>query len=612
MLPERISTLLDRLRRRERLLALSWSVARWLSAAAAALVAFALVDYTIDLSTDTPGWLRATMGITLFGLCFAAYVAVVILSEWPIRREQVALWVEERCPAFHHRLISAVQFHRKAAKTEGMSPDLIDATTRQAAQLAHEVEPSQVLDGGRFRRAALLAGPVFGALLVLVLFNPALASVLFRRLMYSDNIPIPRSVELVAHDPAVWPAGEEGTLRIVVYGRLPAPETTGELRVERGDGTVSRHPLAVAERDPDDPRMAFYAARVPAGDAFTYTARLADGRTRLPGLVRYVPRPVVQALEARVQLPASVGLRPAKRRYEEPQKGGDIVHRLPGSLARVRVSVQKEITKAVAHVAGASPRAVELNCSPDALSAEGTFPLQSGDTAYEIEVRDKHNFANADRPRRTISTASLERPEVTLLPENFAPKGYTGPKEDYEAEGVPVAVEAPFKIEYTCAHRYGLSHAQLRYRVIRRGAAKEESGPIDTAKFLTLPLGPSRGQAAKPTARALRELSTRPRAGGDAIPDTEGGGTCDFELTGIPDGQGGRLKINEGDRIQFFVEVFSKADPDGTPGRSVIREKEVVSEKGYSDWFIQKINLTERTRELEERQRGAAPPGSSP
>jgi hypothetical protein len=284
---------------------------------------------------------------------------------------------------------------------------------------------------------------------------------------------------------------------------------------------------------------------------------------------------------------------------------------LPDSLARVRISTQKPIEAATAHVFGASPRKRSLSLAENGRSAEGTFALEPGDTGYEIEVRDDHDFANADRPRRTISPGSLEPPEVMLMPENFAPREHTGPKEDYEAEGVPVAVGAPFKIEYTCTHRYGLSHVQLRYRVLRRGT-KEDSGLIDTSKFLPLPLGPTRGQAGKPTAQALREFSTRPPASADAIPDVEGGGTYDFELTGIPDGQGGRLKINEGDRIQFFIEVFSKADPDGTPGRSVIREKEVVSEKGYTDWFVQKINLTERTRELEERQRGAAPPGSSP
>src|SRR5262249_42334334 len=319
-------------------------------------------------------------------------------------------------------------------------------------------------------------------------------------------------------------------------------------------------------------------------------------------------RPVVQSVQAWVQLPLK---RPGKPRYEEPQKGGDIVHRLPGSLARVWIATQKPIESAIVHIFGRSPRQQRLTPTENRQTAEGPFAIEPEDTGYEIEVRDKHNFANADRPRRTISPGSLEPPEVTLLPENFAPRDHTGPKEDYEAEGVPVAVDAPFKLEYTCAHRYGLSHVQLRFRVLRRGA-KEESGPIDTTKFAQLPLGPPRAQASKATAQALREFSTRPPAHADAIPDTEGGGTYDFELTGISDGMGGRLKLREGDRVQFFVEVFSKADPDGTPGRSVIREKEVVSEKGYSDWFVQKISLTERTRELEERQRGAAPPGGSP
>lgn len=609
MLPGSIRSLLRRVRGRERAQAMAWTAAKWFSGVAVLTLLCCVVDYTIDLYRDSPAGARGVGRLVIALLFVAACARVILAARRRIGNQQAALWIEGRCPDFHHRLISAVEFDAAGAKTRGMSAELIDAVTKQAAEQARGVAAGRVIDGTRARRAAWLAGPIFGGLLLLVLLNSSLAGVLLGRLFYLEDRTIPRRVTFAPLPGGHWPAGEEIEVRLRVFSKTGWGDESGMVRVKRKDGTVSWHPLGLHEIDPEDPKAATFAARIPPGDDFfTFSARLGDGRTHDLGRVDYVPRPVVQSVESWVQLPASIGLRPDRSRYEEPQKGGDIVHRLPGSLARVRVVIQKPIARALVHVLGESPRTTELARAADAQSAEGTFALRPGDSGYEVEVRDEHNFANADRPGRTISQGSLPPPDVTLLPESFAPPDYTGPKEDYEAEGVPVAVGAPFRLEYACSHPYGISHVVLRYRVLARGAARDDSGAIDLSKFLPLPLGPPRGGKDKPTARALREFATRP-ASPDAVPDSEGGGIYDFELAGIPDGQGGRLTLKEGDRIQFFVEAYGKADADGAPGRSVVREKEVVSEKAYADWFVQKINLTERARELEERQRGAAPPG---
>ena len=75
-------------------------------------------------------------------------------------------------------------------------------------------------------------------------------------------------------------------------------------------------------------------------------------------------------------------------------------------------------------------------------------------------------------------------------------------------------------------------------------------------------------------------------------------------------GAGGAIyEMKEGDRIQFYVEVFSRAAPDGPPGRSAVREKEVVDEKGYFTWLERKDDLKERTRALEEAARTTRPGG---
>jgi hypothetical protein len=63
------------------------------------------------------------------------------------------------------------------------------------------------------------------------------------------------------------------------------------------------------------------------------------------------------------------------------------------------------------------------------------------------------------------------------------------------------------------------------------------------------------------------------------------------------------LRLREGDRIQFYVEVFGRDEPEGRPGRSVVREKEVVNLQEFHAWLERKEDLKERTRELEQRQR---------
>ena len=66
------------------------------------------------------------------------------------------------------------------------------------------------------------------------------------------------------------------------------------------------------------------------------------------------------------------------------------------------------------------------------------------------------------------------------------------------------------------------------------------------------------------------------------------------------------LRLQEGDRIQFYVEVFGRADPDGVPGRSALREKEIVNQKDFWAWIEKKEDHKERIRRLEEEQRSVA------
>ena len=391
---------------------------------------------------------------------------------------------------------------------------------------------------------------------------------------------------------------------------------------------------------------------------FTYRAWLKDGRTHEPAEVHFEPRPIVQRQQAWVQLPSYIGMKPTGKPYEEPQKGADIVYRLAGSTARIAIETQKPIVKATIEVLGpphafAEPvqpgaraetvrRSVELEVRGDGCTAEGVFSFEPGirpellstlaagigaggpvslpwaglalvlrgesmqtETAYRIVVRDEFGLENNDKPRRGIRTAPVDPPEVALLPETLSPRNTT-PTEDDEIEGIPILLGQRVPIGYECKAVYGLSHARLRYRVIPRTASRDDEGEMLDSEFVPLPLGAPRGQTSKPSKKALQEFFAPPSDDPDALGGTEGGGRYDFDSAGIPDGKGGLLRLQEGDRIQFYVEVFGRADPDGVPGRSALREKEIVNQKDFWAWIEKKEDHKERIRRLEEEQRSVA------
>ncbi len=361
-----------------------------------------------------------------------------------------------------------------------------------------------------------------------------------------------------------------------------------------------------------------------------------------------------------MQLPGYVGLKPGGQPFEEPQKGGDILYRLPGSSARVLVETQKPIVKATIEVLGpphsfAEPikagtraetvrRSVDLTVGENGCKAEGTFLFQPGirpellmplavgvgvgcpvslpwagfvlvtredslqtETAYRIVVRDEFGLENSDRPRRGIRTGPVDSPEVALLPETLSQEATSEMKEEDEIEGIPLLLGQRVPLAYKCSAVYGLSRARLRYRVIPHTASREDDAAEPPERdFLPLPLGAPPGDANNVNRKAREEFSTWPVDDPDRLSGTEGGGRYDFDSAGIPDGKGGLLKLQEGDRIQFYVEVFGRADPDGAPGRSTVREKEVVNQKDFLAWLSKKEDQQERIRQLEERQRGIA------
>lgn len=603
MVPASLQRLIHRLRTRERALAMSWRSALALAGCAGLILLACLIDYLVDRRIDTPFGLRVALLVVQVAAWLGALGVLVATFLHKRGDDQLALRIEDKVPSLGHRLISALQLNRAGAKVEGMSPALIAAVTREAEEQADQIDLATVAPGTRFRRAAGVGVLALLTLGLFAVFAPYTSAALVARLFLGDQ-EIPRAFALNAENPQVWPAGEDGVLRFRITGELPGINTVGEVRIDQEDAPPIR--LALSHEAGD-----LWSARIPPLDEpFTYRAWLADVRLRQAGQMRYEPRPVVQSLQATVLLPtALLGKRPNGTPYEEPQRAGDVDFRLADCKARLQVTAQMPLEIGFVQIQGAKPRRLPLVLGKDPEKASVEFDLFADDRSYTVHLRNYFGFENTDPPKRSLRKLPLEAPEVALLPEQFYKEGDAGPAEDREVEGIPILLGERFALAYAATARYGLSHARIRYRVVSKATnTDEESGLIDREAFQPLPLGPARGEKAT-TAKAREEFSTKPPADADALPDIEGSGRYDFSSAGISDGKGGLLDLKEGDRIQFYVEAFSKADPEGTPGRSVVREKEVVDVKAYLSWLQRKEDLKERTRYLEEQQRMARPGG---
>lgn len=595
MLPTSIRKQLNGLRFRERSLAIFWAFARGLAAIIVFAVLACLLDWTVDLYRDTPRWLRFTM----LGVGWVVSLGTLLLLLLALIRNEsddaLALRIEEKHPRLRHRLISAVQLNREDAKTQGMSPELIDAVTRQAAERCQLFRFTDVADHRRLKWGLSILVPLLLMTGLLVLFFPETVRALVAR-HFLANREIPRRVTIESERALVWPAGEEGELRFRVQGTR-IDERPGVVNIQPEQGPTTRHDLVFSEYE-----EWVCVARIPPSDiGFSFHARFGDGRTRLPGYVRYEPRPVVQRIDAWVQWPVSLGTRPENRPYEDPQKAGDILYRLPGSKARLEVRVQKSVIVGIIELFSGEGKAekvvrtLPLQPLNDGDVLSGTLDLRPEETSYRIKVRDEYDFWNSEPPRRVIRQGMIEQPRVDLLPEVFSREGDTGPAEDREVEGIPVLLGQRFRIDYQAFSRYGLTRAQLRYRVVPRLGKKDEDGAVKEEEFLTLLLG-------GPKSPEEFRLGAQPDP--EQVQGTEARGRYDCSVAGLSDGKGGTFDIKAGDRVQFYVEVYSKADPEGKPGRSAVREKEVVELREYLAWLEKKEDLKEKTRQLEEKQRG--------
>jgi hypothetical protein len=340
---------LAELRRRERLLRFVWGAARVLALMLLALMLACTVDWLFDLWEETPFELRAGM---LVGQAFLAAATAVLLIQLPVlvrlRDEALALFVEEKSPQLQHRLISALELNRPGAPIEGMSPELLGAMTREAAQQVSRIRFAALADHRRLRRGVVVLAPLVLLFLGLALLFPETVAALLQRQLLLD-VDIPRTVQIASSTTEIWPSGEDVVLHFKATGPGLDAGATGTVRIRPDNQPSFTVPLTFESQQGD---TAIFAAKVrPATVDFHYTARLGDGRTRQPSRVKYVSRPNIERQEGYLILPDYVGLRPDGKLYEQHQPTGDIKG-MPDLSARIVIKTQKPIYRAILQTYG--------------------------------------------------------------------------------------------------------------------------------------------------------------------------------------------------------------------------------------------------------------------
>ncbi len=555
----------------------------------------------------------------------AGAVAGIAFVLWPqlrrLRDAQLAQWVEAHASRLDDRLITAVELNQPGARIEGMSDELIGIVTREAEKQSGTVNFAHVADHRRLGWGFAILVPVVVAAVVPVLLWPELSMALLQRQALID-VEVPRLVRLESDTWPILPKGEKFQIVYRVTG--PVDDTsTGHVVVSPEGQPRESYELTFLKRLPDGNTL-FKVDMPPTTTDLSYTARLADGRTRTPSEIQFVARPVVTRQLASVLLPAYCGTTPNGERYEQAQQGHGNVVGIPGSDVRVAIQTSKPIVRAKLEILGPErfvpdstdeeqgPEVVRdtlpMTIAKDAITA--TFKLRPDQSAYRIVVADEHGFVNVPAPRRSVRQVPEEPPQVTML------KDYFGPDADSDVDGIPVPIGKAIRIPYIAHGPYGLGQAHVLYRVVKQQDSGNEA--VEPAAWTALPLPEVTAHDTlgnfDPKRGVFEHSQDSDQVPFHAIPSNNpkelgrqiGGGRYFLETAGLVDAKGKTLTLHKGDQIEYCVEVFADRNVNaGRPSaRSETRVTTVVDAADWRNWLKAVLREEEQLRKLDAEQRG--------
>ncbi len=577
---------------------------------------------------DTPKWLRVGMTggqlLLAFGLIY-----VLLVRPWrstpPV--DELASHAEKAIPQFGHRLVTAVQLNRPTARTQGMSKVLIAEVTREAGELAARHNLLKLVDYSRLLFAGLVVIPVLLGWFVYAWAKPELTTVLLKRQMLL-KVEIPRTIHLQNVSQEIWPTGAEVEVRYKVTGTYDT-STTGRLRVEPDGQPEESYDLVYEKdveeggayfvtKLPASSLDFSFTARLDNGRT------RESGRIRFEAPPQLTSDS--DAITAEQWLPKFLGTLPGGAPFIRKNDGwsrGEVNDALPMSQIVVEAKFNKPLKKArlIPIVRDGirekdypdSPASFHapIQISDDRKTAVWLFPTTGTMIGYRLELLDDRGFVNSVPIRRNVRMLEDRTPVVTFMPESTRhpdPEDYDGRPEAKVAhewgDRLPLAEGGRVMVIYHARSEQGIGRANVAYRVIPKGVA-----PDAYSKELQDIQHPRQDPEGKLFTRlTLKPVTADLNTVGAYVPDLglfekswfklskldrfrvnieyysfpspspstepggmEAGGRYMFEIDGLikkipqPDGTFTNAKLEVGDTVELFVEVFDK---NPTPGRA--------------------------------------------
>ena len=370
--------------------------------------------------------------ILLGNVAGLAAVAFAVRTLWPLRRaptdQQLARFVEERCPEMEDRLASAT------AVAPGTASPFRELVLEDAAARTRDVDLNRVVSDQHVRRSIVRGAVAVASLLIAAVLGFGSIDRIARS-TWLHAFPATATLQVEPGDARVV-TGDPLEIRARLGGTFGAPaRSLPAVTVLRADG--STEVLAMRARDDG------YRVEIPSvTDSFTYRVSAATLSSEEYGVTALVA-PSVERIDVTYRYPAFTGLAP-----RVDVDGGDIY-----APAGTAVTVTVVVDEPVSHGALRMGAGDVLELRPEgARRWSASFEVQTDDT-YRVALVDGDGLASPGDVDYFVRTVFDRPPLVEIL----------RPEGDREITRLEEAV-----IEARVEDDFGIERFDLVYTVVGR------------------------------------------------------------------------------------------------------------------------------------------------
>jgi hypothetical protein len=407
------------------------------------LGALLLADFIVDWWFLLPGYGRLMLVVINVGA-----LAMVLYRSWwrhlkrfdPVR---IALQVEDRHPDLRSLLVSYVQFADARVDPEHMSPQLIAATRRIAAEATRPIDFREIIRWRDITRVSLVSAAIVVFCGALSLNWPEFFSTLFLRLLdpgASLAYPTRTHLESITGNITV-PQGTPVTIEAVCSGQTPLA------------GTLSIRPLEGEWENLIMPQAAektySYRFEQVARD-FSYRVRLGDARSDAYE-VRVVPAPHIVKARVRLHYPDYT---------KWPDKDADTLHLEVPEGTRVSADILCDRPLAAASAVYEDGTTGGASLSADGRTASITWTVTKSFPFHFRWTEREHKFVYEGDMTYFLKALTDGPPEVEIL---------------FPTEDAKATVQKKLALRYRAGDDFGIAKAAI---VFSLNGGEEQRRPL--------------------------------------------------------------------------------------------------------------------------------------